>query len=53
MNITVIYPNKRKTRSVTFGIAKLVTDKLLCGMKSTVMDILVRKGICHRLAVEG
>ena len=31
MNITVIYPNKRKTKSVTFGIAHLVIDKLLCG----------------------
>lgn len=31
MNITVIYPNKRKTKSVTYGIANMVIDKLLCG----------------------
>ena len=31
MNITVIYPNKRKTKSVTYGIAHSVIDKLLCG----------------------
>lgn len=31
MNITVIYPNKRKTKSSTYGIAHLIIEKLLCG----------------------
>ena len=31
MNITVIYPNKRKKLSVTYGTAHLVIDRLLRG----------------------
>lgn len=31
MNITVIYPNERKNKSTTYGIAQLVINKLLSG----------------------
>lgn len=29
MNITIIYPHKRKTKSSTYGIAQMVLDRLL------------------------
>ena len=31
MNITIIYPHKRKTKSSTYGIAQMVLDRLLSG----------------------
>ena len=31
MNITIIYPHKRKTKSSTCGIAQMVIGKLLSG----------------------
>ena len=31
MNITIIYPHKRKTKSSTCGIAQMVLDRLLSG----------------------
>ena len=31
MNITIIYPHKRKTKSSTYGIARMVLDRLLSG----------------------
>lgn len=31
MNITILYPHKRKTKSSTYGIAQMVLDRLLSG----------------------
>ena len=31
MNITIIYPHKRKTKSSTYGIAQMALDRLLSG----------------------
>ena len=31
VNITIIYPHKRKTKSSTYGIAQMVLDRLLSG----------------------
>lgn len=35
MNITIIYPHKRKTQSSTCGIAQMVLDRLLSGGSCT------------------
>ena len=48
MNITILYPHKRKTKSSTYGIAQMVLDRLLSG--GTLYEFYICRRICRMSA---
>ena len=49
MNITIIYPHKRKTQSSTYGIARMVLDRLLLG--GTLHEFYLPQDMPHVLSL--